>query len=185
MQTEQRTALVTPLGALPLTSSAQRLSTYKTLRDYIKTLPHEVAMAYVEQFCDELGNPVVTNDVLGWDALRRLAHEGVTLGAHTQSHPLLNRIPVGEAIAEAVASQQDLEREIGAMLPIFAYPNGSFSHEVVNGLRKEGFVMAFTTGPGANHLPRTDWLRLRRNNVSPKSNLTMLQARLLQSATIL
>ena len=45
--------------------------------------------------------------------------------------------------------------------------------------------MAFTTGPGANHLPRTDWLRLRRNNVSPKSNLTMLQARLLQSATIL
>ncbi|MEZ4713580.1 MAG: polysaccharide deacetylase family protein [Caldilineaceae bacterium] len=185
MQTERRDELATPLGDLPLAVPTQRLSAYKKLRDYIKTLPHEVAMAYVNQFCAELGGPPVVNDVLGWDELRRLAREGVTLGAHTQTHPLMNRIPVGEAVAEAVASQQDLEREIGPVLPIFAYPNGSFSQEVVDGLRAEGFQMAFTTGPGANCLPATDWLRLRRNNISPKSNLTMLQARLLQSAKIL
>ncbi|MEZ4663926.1 MAG: polysaccharide deacetylase family protein [Caldilineaceae bacterium] len=97
----------------------------------------------------------------------------------------MNRIPVGEAVAEAVASQQDLEREIGPLLPIFAYPNGSFSQEVVDGLLAEGFEMAFTTGPGVNRLPATDWMRLYRNNISPTSNLTMLQARLLQSAKIL
>ncbi|MCB9149069.1 MAG: polysaccharide deacetylase family protein [Caldilineaceae bacterium] len=184
-QTERRDELSTPVGDLPLAVPSQRLNAYKKLRDYVKMLPHEVAMAYVNQFCEELGNPSVVNDVLGWDELRRLAREGVTFGAHTQTHPLMNRIPVGEAVAEAVSSQQDLAREIGSVLPIFAYPNGSFSQEVVDGLRAEGFEMAFTTGPGANQLPHTDWLRLRRNNISPKSNLTMLQARLLQSATIL
>ncbi|MEZ4663925.1 MAG: polysaccharide deacetylase family protein [Caldilineaceae bacterium] len=76
MQTERRDELSTPLGDLPLAVPTQRLSAYKKLRDYIKTLPHEVAMAYVNQFCDELGNPPVINDVLGWDALRQLAKEG-------------------------------------------------------------------------------------------------------------
>jgi peptidoglycan/xylan/chitin deacetylase (PgdA/CDA1 family) len=59
--------------------------------------------------------------ILSWDMLRWLAREGVTLGAHTRSHPLLNRISLGEVRAEAAGSWRDLEREIGTALPILAH----------------------------------------------------------------
>lgn len=181
-KTPRQTPLVTAVGVLPLSTHRERRHAYTLLRDHVKRLPHEVAMAFVDQVCCDLDAPPLSGDVLGWDALRQLAREGVTLGAHTQTHPLMNRISPGEAVAEAEASQRDLEREIGSTLPIFAYPNGSFNEDVVAGLHGAGFKVAFTTGAGANRLPNIDWMRLRRNNISPHSNLTVMQARLLQSA---
>lgn len=171
----------TPWGQLPLGTAAHRTKAYKRLRDYVKTLPHREAMALVDRIYEALGSPPVTNDVLGWETLRRLAAEGVALGAHTQSHPLMNRVSATEAVAEAFASLRDLEREIGDVLPIFAYPNGSFNQEVVLGLKEGGMALAFTTGPGQNQLDQVDWLRLRRNNIGPQATVPIVQSRLLLS----
>ncbi len=93
--------------------ATQRARTFDQLKNYVKTLPHQQAMAWVERTCAELGAPRAAHNVLGWDALRRLAHEGVTLGAHTQTHPLMNRVSAEQACAEAVGSLRDIEREIG------------------------------------------------------------------------
>ena len=172
----------TPWGQLPLGTGAQRTKAYKRLRDHVKTLPHGEAMALVDRIYGTLGSPPVVNDVLGWEALRRLAKEGVALGAHTQTHPLMNRVSATEAVAEAFASLRDLEREIGDVLPIFAYPNGSFNQEVVRGLKQGGMALAFTTGAGQNQLNKVDWLRLRRNNIGPQATVPVVQSRLLLSS---
>ncbi|MBX3011390.1 MAG: polysaccharide deacetylase family protein [Caldilineaceae bacterium] len=182
LTTTKVATLKTPLGQLPLNTAAQRTQAYKRLRDYVKTLPHLQAMTLVDEIYHELGKPLVINDVLGWEALRRLAKEGVTLGAHTQTHPLMNRVSATEAVAEAFASLRDLEREIGSILPIFAYPNGSFNQAVVNQLKEGGMALAFTTGAGGNDLNTVDWLRLRRNNMGPHATVAMMQSRLLLSA---
>lgn len=174
-----RDHLATPEGQLPLATMAQRLQAYKRLRDYVKSRPHAEAMAWVAQVCDELGAPPPEHNVLSWEALRRLAREGVALGAHTQTHPLLNRISLEGARAEAVGSLRDLEREIGATLPVFAYPTGGVNDEIVRLLEREGFALAFTTEPGINDLGQAHRLRLRRINVGQRTNLTVLRARLL------
>jgi peptidoglycan/xylan/chitin deacetylase (PgdA/CDA1 family) len=101
------------------------------------------------------------------------------LGAHTQTHPLLNRISLEEVRAEAVGSLRDLEREIGAALPVFAYPSGGVTDEIVRLLEREGFALAFTTEPGINDLGQAHPLRLRRINVGQRTNLTVLRAQLL------
>lgn len=181
-RTTQQTLTETPWGPLPLNTPDQRTKAYKRLRDHVKTLPHREAMALVDRLYSALGAPPVENDVLGWAALRRLAGEGVALGAHTQTHPLMNRISPDEAVAEAFTSLRDLEREIGTVLPIFAYPNGSFTDEVVTKLKAGGMALAFTTGPGKNQLPATDWLRLRRNNIGPNATVPIVQSRLLASS---
>lgn len=178
-RTTQTTLTQSPWGQLPLDTTAQRTTAYKRLRDHVKTLPHQEAMALVDRLYRALGSPPVTNDVLGWDALRRLAKEGVTLGAHTQTHPLMNRVSPDEAVAEAFASLRDLEREIGPVYPTFAYPNGSFTNAVVDKLKAGGMALAFTTGAGKNQLPATDWLRLRRNNIGPNATVPIVQSRLL------
>jgi peptidoglycan/xylan/chitin deacetylase (PgdA/CDA1 family) len=174
-----RDHLATPEGQLPLATAAQRLQTYRRLRDYVKSRPHAEAMAWVAQVCDELGAPPPEHNVLSWEALRRLAREGVTLGAHTRTHPLMNRVSLDEVRAEAVGSLRDLEREIGSALPVFAYPSGGLNDEIVQLLEREGFALAFTTLPGINDMRRVDPLRLRRINVGQRTNLTVLRARLL------
>lgn len=177
--TERREPVDTAVGALALTTPSLREQAFSRLRDYFKTLPHQQAMSAVEQVCEQLKVARPDHAVLGWRMLRQLAAEGVTLGAHTQHHPLMNRISPTEMYAEAVGSRQDLQREIGEALPIFAYPSGGFNDEVVAVLAKADFSLAFTTGSGINRFFEANPLLLRRVNVGPRTTLPLLQAQLL------
>lgn len=175
----RRDELDTPLGRMPLATAAQRRRGCRRLREYVKTRPHGEAMGVVDRVTRELGGSQSRSSVLSWDELRRLASEGVTLGAHTRTHPLMNRVSLGEAAAEAAGSLEDLGRRIGSVLPIFAYPGGGFSREVVEALERAGFALAFATARGINDLEQADWLRLRRINVGRRTTLAVLQAQLL------
>ena len=159
------------MGPVPLSTADERKEAFSRLRDYTKSLPHAEAMTWVAEVCDELGAAPQPSAVLGWDDLRRLAEEGVTLGAHTQTHPLLNRITPEEVRAEAEGSLSDLQREIGDILPILAYPSGGFNAEVVERVQQAGIQMAFTTDMGLNDWRQLDALRLRRINVGWRTPL--------------
>ncbi|MGB3713955.1 MAG: polysaccharide deacetylase family protein [Candidatus Promineifilaceae bacterium] len=183
-RTSRRERINTPIGWISLTTELQRQQAYERLRRYVKTLTHNEALYWTYHFCDDLDAPPPEHDVLGWDALRQLVSEGVTLGAHTRNHPLMNRISAKEARAEVDGSLKDLEREIGAVMPIFAYPDGRFSDEVVRIVKDAGIVLAFTTVRGTNDLDYADRLRLRRNDIQ-RLTLPVLRARLLHSSPYL
>jgi peptidoglycan/xylan/chitin deacetylase (PgdA/CDA1 family) len=179
--TSREDDLDTPIGSLSL-SNASRIQTYKRLKNYLKTLQHAEMIKIVKQLCDDLGVAPAPNCVLGWDVLLKLAGEGVTLGAHTRTHPLMNRVTLENAQDEAVGSWRDLENKLGSALPIFAYPSGGYSDEVAAMLGQNGFKMAFTTSRGINPIRHRDLLRLRRINVGGKTTLPILRAQLLSWA---
>jgi peptidoglycan/xylan/chitin deacetylase (PgdA/CDA1 family) len=176
--TARRGHLDTLLGRLPLKTPAERSLTFTRLKDYVRTSPHGEAMALVNRVCEELDALPPVHHVLDWEALRELAREGVTLGAHTRTHPLMNRISLAEARAEAVGSLRDLEREIGTVPPILAYPGGGVNDGVARDLERAGFVLGFTTARGINDLRLPNWLRLRRINVGQRTNLAVLRLQL-------
>lgn len=177
--------LQTPFGPLPIGTVDQRTLAYKRLRQYVKSLPHEQALSFVDQVCQDLSSVFPPSKVMTWDALRRLAGEGVTLGAHTQTHPLMNRISLREACEEVIGSMKDLQREIGATSPVFAYPDGQYTQEVVQVVKDAGIQLAFTTQPGTNDMSSSDHLRMRRNNLDRRANQPMLRAKLLQATVYL
>jgi peptidoglycan/xylan/chitin deacetylase (PgdA/CDA1 family) len=174
-----RKSVDTPLGPLSLESTRDRDQSFERLKNCIKSLPHTEAMAWVHHVTAQVGSPSPLHHVLGWHDLRRLAGEGVTLGAHTRTHPLLNRLAPAEAAAEAVGAWRDLEQQIGSALPIFAYPGGEFNDSVVRALDDAGFELAFTTVRGINDLDRADRLRLRRINIGARTTQPLLRAQLL------
>jgi peptidoglycan/xylan/chitin deacetylase (PgdA/CDA1 family) len=176
--TSQTSFLDTPVGPLSL-SHASRFKTFKHLKTFLKTLNYSEAMEKVKQYCRQLGAQPSTNSVLSWHSLRKLTDEGVILGAHSRTHPLMDRVELGEAREEAVGSLKDLEREIGTVLPVFAYPGGAFSDSVVDMLEQEGLKLAFTTMRGINNLHSSDPLRVRRINVGGGTTLPILRAQLL------
>jgi peptidoglycan/xylan/chitin deacetylase (PgdA/CDA1 family) len=184
-QTARRETLPTPMGPVALATAGQRRQAFKQLRRYLVSLAHVQAMRCVDDICHELDVPPPPSEVLGWRELRQLARDGVTMGAHTRHHPFLHRITPEEAEAEVAGSLADLERQVGPVLPVFAYPGGYYNETVVAAVRRAGIDLAFTTVRGANDLQWADPLRLRRNNVGEQANLPVLQARLLHSSLYL
>ena len=171
----------TALGSLPLGTPLQRQMTLRRMQSYLKTIPYEKAMELVDAFCARLGNArAAQRSVLSWKELRQLANDGVALGAHSRSHAILTQLPSEKVREEVVRSQEDLRREIGRVLPIFCYPNGSHDDRVTKILRKEGFRLAFTTLDGHNDLSSAEPLRLRRTNITRRTSLPIFRLRLLR-----
>jgi peptidoglycan/xylan/chitin deacetylase (PgdA/CDA1 family) len=163
-----------------LDGEAARLAAFRQLRALIKATPHEGAMAMIDAWCEALGLPDAPSGILDWGALRSLAAEGVTIAPHTRTHPLLTRVDSDRLVAEVDGSRVDLEREIGAVPPVFAYPSGAHDDAVVHALGTLGLELAFTTVRGLVDLRRPDPLRLRRINIGGGTSLAALRLQLIR-----
>jgi peptidoglycan/xylan/chitin deacetylase (PgdA/CDA1 family) len=171
---------VEPLGRLPLTNSEEKRRALRKVQDHLPTVSDDEAMILVEFVCAQLAKRrVYSGSVLTWDQLRQLAKEGLTLGSHTRTHPVMIRVTPDRMREEIRASQADLKREIGTALPIFCYPNGSHNDAVVSILKEEGIRLAFTTLSGPNNSQSLDLLRLRRIVITPRTSSAVFCIRLL------
>jgi peptidoglycan/xylan/chitin deacetylase (PgdA/CDA1 family) len=80
--------------------------------------------------------------------LRLLPMAGITLGAHTCSHPILARLSATEQSTELTASKQLIENATRSACDCFAYPNGGpsdFDAETRKRVIEAGYRCAFTT----------------------------------------
>lgn len=158
----------------------------KSLEQLLNTLKY-MEPAERERLADELS---VATDIepsrelmLTSDQVCTLAESGMTIGAHTVSHPILARVADSAARSEMIQSRQRLESISGRKVELFAYPNGKpgtdYTATHVQLAREVGFSAAVSTGWGTAtrdsdifQLPRfTPWdrtamrysLRLARN----------------------
>lgn len=94
-----------------------------------------------------------------------LHHQGVEIGGHTVSHPILAQLPAGKAREQIHCGKAQLEGLIGAPVRSFAYPNGrretDYCDEHVSLVREAGFEVAVATNWGVSN-PATDVLQLPR-----------------------
>lgn len=190
--------IATPIGAVPVGRRHAR-RTVARIRGWLKTLDHDDAMTQVDRIVEELGarsapgadaaSPPAGSlpPTLGWDDLRRLASDGVTLAPHTRHHPLLDHIEVDRAVDEITGAYADLEREIGAIATIpkvLAYPSGAHGGDAVEAARRADMLLAMTTRRGGNDLRRADRLRLRRINVGGRVGPPLVRAQLAWAAAL-
>ena len=181
--TQKRVELA-PVGWLDLHSPQALHESLKRAQNYVKTLPHNAALQFVGEVCARLDGQVAPRkSVLSWNELRELQREGVTMGAHTVTHPIMTQLATEQVRVEITESQRELQRELGKTLPIFCYPSGGHDDAVVALLREEGFQLAFTTLDGQNDLRRVDPLRLRRTNITRRTSPALLRVRLMRWAT--
>lgn len=148
-----------------LNLSALNLGEYSvaTIGDRRRSLEHLLnALKYLEPAQREslAANLAVAADIetssglmLTTDQVRTLANSGMTIGAHTVSHPILARVSDAAAISEMVQSKERLEGIIGRSVDLFAYPNGKpgtdYTATHAQLAREAGFSGAVSTGWGA------------------------------------
>ena len=164
--THLRTELATRAGPLPLASAEDRLRASRAVCEHIKTMDHEPAMAFAEEVIAELGGTEPRHEILGWEDLRRLSREGVTIAPHSRTHAMLDKVSPDRLEEEVVGSRRDIEAAIGTCPPVFCYPSGQWSPHIQPTLRRASYEIAFTTETGANPVDDVDWLAVKRIRVS-------------------
>jgi peptidoglycan/xylan/chitin deacetylase (PgdA/CDA1 family) len=101
---------------------------------------------------------------LSWSDLRELSDAGVSIGAHTDTHPFLTRIAFARARQEIRDSRRRLEDGLGVPVRVFAYPHGDSSAAVRSLVEDAGYEAAFSLDPGAQFGEAERW-RLPRTGV--------------------
>jgi peptidoglycan/xylan/chitin deacetylase (PgdA/CDA1 family) len=105
---------------------------------------------------------IPTLPLCDWDALGRMAAEGLELGAHSRLHPHLEELDDSDQSEEIEGCADDIERRTGHAPRSFCYPFGSFDERALARVRAR-YARACTTeldllrgGEDAHLLPRLD-----------------------------
>ena len=159
------------LGTHPTTTlAARRIGMERVLRE-LKYRPSGERECLARAVVDAARVETPSNLMLTSDGVRALAREGVVVGAHTITHPILARSDATEAWHEISEGKRELESIVGYRVSLFAYPNGrprdDYGPEHVRMVREAGFAAAVSTAWGAAdctsdpaQLPRfTPWTR--------------------------
>jgi len=89
---------------------------------------------------------------LSWDQVLEMANNGIDIGSHTVSHPILSNIPVERAQIEISESKNRIEEILRKDVQSIAYPNGQvgdYTNKVVSLVRESGYKIAYSliSGP--------------------------------------
>ena len=96
---------------------------------------------------------------------------GVTIGAHSRTHPDLRACGPSDLEREIRGSKEDLEDLLGKPVTSFAYPTGLMDDRVVAAVAAAGFTSAVTSRPGWWR-PTTAALRIPRGFMEGFSDAT-------------
>jgi peptidoglycan/xylan/chitin deacetylase (PgdA/CDA1 family) len=143
-------------GALSTETPIDRERTRVSVFQRIKESPAGERAQLIAALGDALGTgtpqELGQNLILSWDEVREMHEAGISMGAHTVSHPILSRIPPGLARAEILGSKEAIEHRLGTPVASFSYPNGKaedYDAAAVAAVRDAGFAAAVTTIPGS------------------------------------
>jgi peptidoglycan/xylan/chitin deacetylase (PgdA/CDA1 family) len=87
--------------------------------------------------------------MMTWEEVAAMGRGGMTIGAHTLTHPNLPGLPPAEAEAEIAGSKALIEEKVNAPVLHFAYPNGRgvshYNDAVRDMVHKAGFLSSVTS----------------------------------------
>lgn len=95
-------------------------------------------------------------DMLSWGEIRRMADEGIDLGGHTLTHPMLPTLSADAAEREIRESQRRVESAANVPVESFAYPDGRFD-DAARDLVRRFYRCAVGTRLGLTTLRSDPW----------------------------
>lgn len=105
------------------------LTSWNTLGDYCLTLKREARDEFLQQLAAQAeiivpSQPVAPFNATNWQQVKEMHTQGLDLGSHTISHPILSNLSVEEIHEELKGSAEVLAQHIGCYPNGICYPNG-------------------------------------------------------------
>jgi peptidoglycan/xylan/chitin deacetylase (PgdA/CDA1 family) len=154
------------MGAYSLEGLAERRQALHDVMEGAKYRPPHARLAVIRKLEELAAREFPHRLMLSPGMIARLSDEGVEIGGHTITHPILTCLDDEAAQREIAGNKHQLEAIIGRQLRLFAYPNGKagidFDARHVRMVREAGYAAAFTTERGAAS-PRHDPYQIPRD----------------------
>ena len=141
------------LGSHSLHDTASRRAAIDAVLAGVKYRQPGERVALVEQLAAAMRSKLPKDLMMRPAQIRRLRDEGMDVGGHTVSHPILAVLDAQQARAEIMGGKHRLEEITGAPVTLFAYPNGKpgrdYGPRDTELVRRAGFTAAVSTTAGA------------------------------------
>ena len=141
------------LGRYVLDTPRARRAAIDDVIGKLKYLPPVARQEQADALDRAVGADLPRAMMMRGEQLRALHAAGMSIGAHTVTHPILARLDHAEALSEIRAGREALESIIGTRVSLFAYPNGKPGRDYgpahVAMVRELGFSAALSTRAGA------------------------------------
>ena len=129
-------------------SDEQRKQIIQYIIPKIKHLPQSIREEYVCEIESFTGYTRV-GLMMNKDEIIDLHQNNITIGAHTQTHPILVNLSEKQSENEIAGSKEELELILGENVELFAYPNGKpdvdYTNRDVEIVKNLGFKAAVST----------------------------------------
>jgi peptidoglycan/xylan/chitin deacetylase (PgdA/CDA1 family) len=152
------------------TEATQR--SVRTLTQWLRGLPAAERERRLGDLAQWLGRDLTLGERVMMDTseLAAMADAGLTIGAHTLTHPLLSEVSEAEARRELVEGRARLEAMVGRPVVHLSYPNpgsGAQHDAAVRAIAREAGYTTATTSTGGLVAPDSDPFALPRVGVTP------------------
>src|SRR5262249_3349460 len=134
---------------ITLDGGASRLKGAERVNSELKLIADERKDDAIRQMADTLGvelpdAPPTQFSSLTWDQVRELDANGIEIGSHTVTHPILTKTNPEKLRYELVESRVRLETELGHKVELLGYPNGDHNTSVQEEAARAGYKCAVT-----------------------------------------
>ena len=142
--------------AWPLNSVTSRLQALNAALSHLKRLPDVERQRDLDGLLSRLGGAAQEppeRPMLTWEEVHALQSLNFSIGAHTETHPILSRLEPEQARREVGGSKRVIEKMLGQPVRAFAYPNGGsldYDTSITELVAEAGFSCAVTTRRGLN-----------------------------------
>jgi peptidoglycan/xylan/chitin deacetylase (PgdA/CDA1 family) len=133
-----------------LGKAESRLALAALLNSELKELSDEEKEVRLDELSNHLNvsvpdHPPGEYSALSWDQTRGFGAEGIEIGSHTATHPILTNVDSARLECELNKSKTAIQTELGSDTIHFCYPNGNVSPRERHAAEAAGYASAVTT----------------------------------------
>jgi|GEM_PF-972276 peptidoglycan/xylan/chitin deacetylase (PgdA/CDA1 family) len=154
---------------LPMRTVAERESVAQRIIVMAKRLPvqriHELIADLVDVLDVSKARSSPVSGLMGWPHINEMANNGMDIGSHTLTHPMMSQMSEQVLRQEVQDSRRRLQDELGRSVNGFVYPSGDYHAMARDVVRQAGHWYACTSESGFV-TPSSDPYLLRRVNIS-------------------
>lgn len=145
-----------PLGTITLTQD-QLLKAWHLLGDYCLTLGSAERLEFIANFAQAANvtlpdAPVTPFTAVTWEQLSEMQQQGLNIGSHTVTHPILSLLSDAEIKHELQASADNIQTKLGQAPKGICYPNGRMS-DINDAVLTQAKALGYEYGLLAQNMP--------------------------------
>lgn len=151
---------------------SDRTKAWSIVADHCLTIPNRQKLQLIEALFKSFnisfpGKAPENYKPLSWLQIREMCSEGLDVGSHSFSHPILTSLDLGELEDELSKSKQLIRKNLGFDTAMFCYPNGQrydFDDKIKKEIKRAGYRFGIAAFPEA--YPLSDIWEIKRYPVS-------------------